>query len=718
LFASPPILLTWPAGKTPLHGLAFLQDLAVVMIAAALAAVLCHRLRQPVVLGYILAGLLIGPHTPPASFIQNEESIATLAELGIVFLMFSLGLEFNLRKLRAVGSTAVLASGLEIVLMVAVGYQIGRWFGWTTMDSLFLGAMLSISSTTIIVKALGELGLSKEPFARLIFGILIIEDLLAIVMLALLSGIAMTGSLGLAQAGATIGKLSVFLAATLVAGLVGVPRFLGFVGRFRSNELLLISVLGLCFGCSLLAAKLGYSTALGAFLMGAVVAESRELGRVEHLIEPVRDLFSAIFFVAIGMQIDPRLLVEYALPIAILSVAVIVGKVVTCSVGTFVAGNDARTSLKVGMGLAQIGEFSFIIATLGQSLQVTQSFLYPIAVAVSAVTTLTTPALIRGAEPLVGWMGRSAPMNWVAGLRLYTQWVGRLGNGSPTSHPSPSQPTPTSVRLSRLIRRWILQLALNLTLVAAVFLVAVYFEAHEPAWLPARLREPRFYHGVLWLSAVILTLPLFIATFRKLQALGMVIAELRVSRAAAGARTQAIRTVVSQGIALAGLAGLVFYAVALSSTLLPARQDFLLFSGMVGLLTLLLWRGSIRLYSRAQIALSDTLNPVTPHPDSAADPDASTAFPPAPARPPAPALLRDADLASVEVPNRPHVAGRLIRELALRTRTGATIVGLDRGGRSIVNPGPDEELQAGDRVILLGHPSELAAARAHLTGEP
>ncbi len=304
--------------------------------------------------------------------------------MGIILLMFSLGLEFSLGKLKRVGATAFIAAALEIVLMLGIGYQIGRWFGWSQMDSVFLGAMLSISSTTIIVKALAELGKSKERFAELIFGILIVEDILAIAIIALLSGIAMTGSLQIGEVVGTVSRLGIFLVVTLVLGLLFVPRLIGYVARFKSNEMLLITVLGLCFGFSLLAVKLHYSVALGAFIIGAVIAEAREVKKIEHLTEPVRDMFSAIFFVAIGMLIDPALLAQYWLPIAVITVVVVVGKVLTCSFGTFVAGNDTRTSLRVGMGLAQIGEFSFIIAALGLNLGVTSKFLYPIAVTVSA----------------------------------------------------------------------------------------------------------------------------------------------------------------------------------------------------------------------------------------------------------------------------------------------------------------------------------------------
>src|SRR6185369_15724191 len=347
----------------------FLQDLAVVMIVAGLVTILCHRFKQPVVLGYILAGVIIGPHTPPFPLVHEQETIRTLAELGVILLMFSLGLEFSLRKLKRVGRTAFVVAFLEIALMFWLGYEIGRWFDWSAMDSIFLGAMLSISSTTIIIKALAELGKSRESFAELIFGVLIIEDMLAIVMLALLSGIAITGGLTAGEAAATVGKLTLFLVAALVIGLLTVPRLVSYVARFKSNEMLLVTALALCFGFSLLAAKMGYSVALGAFLVGALVAEAREIGKVEALCEPVRDMFSAIFFVAIGLMIDPKMLLKHWLPVLVITLAVVLGKILSCTFGAVVAGNDGRNSLRVGMGLAQIGEFSFIIASLGLSLK-------------------------------------------------------------------------------------------------------------------------------------------------------------------------------------------------------------------------------------------------------------------------------------------------------------------------------------------------------------
>ena len=667
----------------------FLQDLAVVMMVAGLVTVIFHRLKQPVVLGYILAGVIIGPHTPPFPLIQDHKTIETLAELGIIFLMFSLGLEFNLRKLREVGVTALLAALSEIVVMVGVGYQLGRWFGWGDMDSLFLGAMLSISSTTIIIKALGELGLSRERFAGIIFGILIIEDILAIVMIALLSGIAMTGAMSWVDIGRTLGRLGIFLVTALVIGLIAVPRLLAFVARFRSNEVLLVTVLGLCFGCSLLAVQLGYSVALGAFVIGAVISESREIRKIEHLIEPVRDMFSAVFFVAIGLLIQPQLLLEYAVPIVLITLAVIVGKVVTCTFGTFLAGHDTGTSLRVGMGLAQIGEFSFIIAALGLSLKVTSGFLYPIAVAVSAITTLCTPYLIRSAAPVIGWLDHSAPRSLAGLLATYTEWVGQLGSARKVSF------------AGQMVRRWSRQMGLNLALIAAVFLVAAYFGRRDPDWLPTRIQNPVIYRPILWLICVILTLPCFIAIFRKLQVIGLLIAEVKVPRARAGDRTDAIRGLVSQAVPLAGLVGLVAYGLELSAPLLPPGNALLVLLVAVPVLTWVLWRSAIRIYSKGQAALLETLSQ-PPLPRAEDEQTVSAGF------------LRNANLESVTISPDSITAPTRIRDLALRTRTGASIVGLERSGQTTINPGPDDELQAGDQILLLGNPDQLKTAQAYL----
>ncbi|MGZ5543899.1 MAG: cation:proton antiporter domain-containing protein [Limisphaerales bacterium] len=671
-----------------MHGLGLLQDLAVVMIVAAIVTIVFHRLRQPVVLGYILAGVIVGPHTPPVSLLHDQQSIQTLAELGMIFLMFSLGLEFNFRKLTKVGFTALIAAILEIVLMIWVGYEIGRAFGWGSMDRLFLGAMLSISSTTIIVKALSELGRAKEKFAELIFGILIVEDILAIVLIALLSGIAMTGSLNAADVVSTTMRLGIFLAVALVLGLLFAPRLIAYVARFRSHEMLLITVLGLCFGMSLLAEKLGYSVALGAFVIGAIVAEAREIHRIEHLMEPLRDMFSAVFFVAIGLQIDPHIIAQYWIPVVVITFAVIVGKILTCSFGTFIAGNDNRTSLRVGMGLAQIGEFSFIIASLGLSLGVTSGFLYPIAVTVSALTTLTTPYLLRSSDTLVAAFDRHAPACWVEYLSNYTQWVGQLRASS----------NPTMA--AQLTRRWCWQIALNLMLIAGVFIAVTFIVEKRPEWLPKTGLNPTISGAIWWLCAAVLSLPMLVASYRKLEALGLLFGE-RIAQRRGPQTSAALQIIFSRAVPGIGVVAMGLLILVLSSALLASWKIIIVLIAIIFLIASVLWTSLIKIYSKAQVALKDTLAEA-PAPYSIAPPSLAN-------------LLKEAKIETVLIGPASPAKGKLISELGLRSRTGASIVAVERNGSTIINPGPHEEIMSGDHLLLLGRQTHLEAARRELS---
>jgi CPA2 family monovalent cation:H+ antiporter-2 len=574
------------------------------LLVAGIVTILFHRFRQPVVLGYIVAGIIIGPHTPPFQLVEDRAAIQTLAELGVVFLLFSLGLEFSLRKLGRVGATAFVAAAFEIVMMIWVGYEIGRFFGWSRMDSVFLGAMLAISSTTIIIKALDELGMKRERFAQLIFGILIVEDILAIGMIALLSGIAISGSVNTGEVLSTVVRLSLFMVVALVIGILVVPRLLAYVAGFGSNEMLLITVLGLCFGFCLVVVRLDYSIALGAFLIGAIMAESRQLHAIERLIEPVRDMFSAIFFVAIGLMLDPRVLVDYAWPVVAITVAVVVGKVVTCSLGTFLAGNDGRTSMRVGMGLAQIGEFSFIIATLGLALNVISDFLYPIAVAVSAITTLLTPYLIRVSDPFLQRLVRVTPASISRTAAVYTEWLQSI------------RPRGDRAVLARLIRKILLQVGVNLALVAALFVAAGYFAERPRMWesVPWQVEEG-IRDTVLWLSVLLLSMPFLIAAYRKLKALSMLLAELGVREEVAGRHTGNVRRVISELIPIAAIAGILVFLSALSTSILPPTAILVPVLAVAGVVAALLWGRFVKLHTRLQVALVETLEqkPEKPH---------------------------------------------------------------------------------------------------------
>ena len=579
-----------------MHAISFIQDLAVIMLVAGVVTILFHRLRQPVVLGYIVAGFIIGPHTPPFGLIHDEDTIKTLAELGVIFLMFSLGLEFSLRKLFKVGATAFIAAFLEIVLMIWIGYEIGRWFDWGTMDSLFLGAILAISSTTIIVKALNDLKMKNERFAQLIFGVLIVEDILGIGIIALLSGIAVSGAVSSGEVFSTVGKLSLFMIIALVVGILVVPRLLAYVATFESNEMLLVTVLGLCFGFCLLVVKLEYSMVLGAFLIGAIMAESRQLLKIERLIEPIRDMFSAIFFVAIGLMLDPAILLDYAWPIAVITVAVVLGKIVSCGLGAFIAGNDGKTSLRVGMGLSQIGEFSFIIAALGMTLQVTSDFLYPVAVAVSVLTTLSTPYLIRAADPLSHRLGAIVPQRVARVLGLYGEWLRSI------------QPRGQGAMLAAMIRKILLQVGVNLALVIGIFLAGAYFAERIGGYLTPWVVEPGGQKALIWGAALLLSLPFLIAAYRKLKALSMLLAEMGVKPEMAGRHTQRVRRIIAEVIPLLSLLVIFVLLAALSASILPTMELLLLIAVVAAAVVAVLWRWFIRVHTRMQVALLETLD--------------------------------------------------------------------------------------------------------------
>ena len=670
-----------------MHTAEFLQDLAIVMILAAIVTVAFRRLGQPVVLGYILAGVIIGPHTPPYAFIHNEEAINTLSELGVILLMFSLGLEFSLRKLKSVGLAALIAALTEILLLFWVGYEVGKFFDWNMMDRVFLGAMLSMSSTTVIVKVLSELGRMKEGFSQLVFGILILEDILGIAMIALLSGIAKSGTLKMADVALTLGELGLFLVVVLVAGLLFVPRLLAYVARWKSNEMLVVTALGLCFGVSLLALKFGYSVALGAFVIGAVVAESRHIHQIERLIEPVRDMFSAIFFVSIGLLIDPAMLVEHWKPILVITLAVVVGKIISCSFGAFVGGNDLKTSAHVGMSLAQIGEFSFIIAALGLSLKVTSDFLYPVAVAVSAITTLGTPYFIRNADRAADLFQKLAPRRLVKLLDLYTAWTGRLGG-------------KTGGMQKSLMRKWGTELALNAALIAAVFLSAAYFGANPPGWMLDLGLSESWRNTLLWIAAAVASLPMGVVSARKLKAVGLLFAQSRVRKSDAGEATNAIRAVLASAVPIAGAVTMGVFILLLSSTILPPLRALIVLLALIGFVAWLAWRSFAKVYAHAGNAITSTFA----EKPAAAEITERTR------------LLEDSNLATAVITENSPAAMRLIGETGLRSKTGATIVCLERSGKRLVNPGPDEEILPGDKLLLLGESTDILRAKNYLAG--
>ena len=381
---------------------------------------LFKKLKQPLVLGYVVAGFLASPHMPYTPSVMDTANIQTWADIGVIFLLFALGLEFSFKKIVKVGGAAIIAACTIIFCMILLGITVGTGFGWQRMDSIFLGGMIAMSSTTIIYKAFDDLGMRKKQFTGLVLSVLILEDILAIVLMVMLSTMAVRHNFEGSEMLESIGKLLFFLILWFVVGIYLIPELLKRCRKLMSEETLLIVSLGLCFGMVVMAARTGFSAAFGAFIMGSILAETVEAESIERLVKPVKDLFGAVFFVSVGMMVDPAMIVEYALPIIVITLAVIFGQSLFGTLGVLLAGQPLKTAMQCGFSLTQIGEFAFIIASLGVSLHVTSDFLYPIVVAVSVITTFLTPYMIRFAEPASNFVDTHLPVKWKNFLLHYS----------------------------------------------------------------------------------------------------------------------------------------------------------------------------------------------------------------------------------------------------------------------------------------------------------
>jgi CPA2 family monovalent cation:H+ antiporter-2 len=437
-----------------------IYDLALILITGAVTTILFRIIKQPVVLGYIIAGFLVGPHLSLTPTVADTENIEIWAEIGVVFLLFSLGLEFSFRKLKRVGGSASITAVFEIVIIFVAGYLLGKFLEWTNMDSIFLGGMLASSSTTIISKAFEELGVKTRNYAGVVIGVLIVEDLLVILLMVLLSTLAATKEFEGMDLIFTIGKLLFFLILWFIGGIFLIPTILSKARKYLSDESTLILSIGLCLGMVVLATTVGFSAELGAFLMGSILAETVFSEKIEHLIKPVKDLFGAIFFISVGMMIDPQVMYEYRWPIIWVSLLVIVGKLLATSAGALVSGQPVKQSVQVGMSMAQVGEFAFIVASLGLSLGVISDFLFPVAVGVSAITTFTTPYMIKSSEGAYKFVSSLLPDRWMQVLNNYSYAVQGIQAGS---------------TLRQVINKYLTIVLINGIVVVAVFMAAIRF---------------------------------------------------------------------------------------------------------------------------------------------------------------------------------------------------------------------------------------------------
>lgn len=437
------------------------KDLALILIVASIVTLIFKKLRQPLVLGYIVAGFIVSPHMPLTMSVLDKENIHTWADIGVMFLLFSLGLDFSIKKILKMGISPFISAIIIVFSMMMLGMGVGNAFSWSKMDCIFLGGMMAMSSTTIIYKAFDDMGLRQQRFAGLVMSVLILEDILAIVMMVMLSAIASGNNPDGEQMLGSLFKIGFFLILWFVVGLFAIPTFLRHTRKLMSSETMLIVALGLCCAMAWVSSSVGFSSAFGAFVMGSILAETIEADKIIRLVEPVKNLFGAIFFVSVGMLVDPNILISYALPIGILVIAILAGQGIFGTLGFMLSGQPLKTAMRCGFSMAQIGEFAFIIASLGLSLGVISEFLYPVVVAVSVITTFLTPYMIRAAEPAYTILEK----------RLPKRWIRRLNHLGAEHHASPDEQS----LWKRLLRKMMLNTLIYAILILAITAVMLSF---------------------------------------------------------------------------------------------------------------------------------------------------------------------------------------------------------------------------------------------------
>lgn len=448
------------------------KDLALILMVAGIVTIIFKKLKQPLVLGYIVAGFLVSPHMPYTMSVIDETDIKTWADIGVIFTLFSLGLDFSFKKIVKMGASPIIATIVIVFSMMMLGISIGHGFGWSKMDCIFLGGMLAMSSTTIIYKAFDDMGLRQQKFAGMVMSVLILEDILAIVMMVMLSAIAGGNNPDGEQMIGSVIKITFFLILWFIVGIFAIPLFLRSVRKLINNETLLIVALGLCCGMAVLSTKVGFSSAFGAFIMGSILAETIEAEKIIKLVEPVKNLFGAIFFVSVGMLVDPKILIEYAIPILALVGSILIGQAIFGTFGFMLGGESLKSAMRCGFSMAQIGEFSFIIASLGLSLGVISNYLYPVVVAVSVITTFLTPYMIRLATPTYQVMEKHLPKRLINILNHFAM-----------SHPSTTQQSKWKSLLRQMLINTVAYSILTAAVIALMFTFVLPFtRSLFPGW--------------------------------------------------------------------------------------------------------------------------------------------------------------------------------------------------------------------------------------------
>lgn len=658
----------------------FISDLALILIVAGAVTILFKRLRQPLVLGYVVAGFIVSPHMPYTMSVIDSSSVGTWADIGVMFLLFSLGLDFSFKKIMKMGASPVISTCTIIFCMMTLGIIVGHSFGWKRMDCIFLGGMLAMSSTTIIYKAFNDMGLRQQKFTGSVMSVLILEDILAIVMMVMLSAIAVGSGADGEQMVGSIAKIVFFLILWFVVGIALVPLFLRSVRRLVNDETLLIVSLGLCCLMAVLSTKVGFSSAFGAFVMGSIISETIEADKIERLVSPVKDLFGAIFFVSVGMLVDPAILVEYALPIVVLVITILVGQAVFGTLGFMLGGQSLKSAMRCGFSMAQIGEFSFIIASLGLSLGVTGHFLYPVVVAVSVITTFLTPYMIKLSVPCYGYVERHLPENL----------INTLNNISMNNAPAQESKW----------KRLITQMAFN-TLVysilstACIVLMFTFFLPFIRKVMPGM---HWWANGICGLLTVFVISPFLRAMIMKKNHSKEFVALWHENRMN---RFPLIFTILVRAvIAIAFLFYICNYLSRFTNALMISLATAMV---MLMVVSRRLKKRSIRMEKmfvqnlRSREIEAQVLGMRKPLYEGRL-------------------LDRDVHISDIDVPADTAWAGKSLRELGLSNLYGVHVSSILRGHRRINIPGGDDKVFPGDRLQVIGSDEQLTAFSKAVSG--
>ena len=649
-----------------------IKDLALILVVAGIVTIIFKRLKQPLVLGYVVAGFLVSPNMPYIMSVVDIADIHTWADIGVMFLLFSLGLDFSFKKILKMGSSPIIATCAIVFCMMALGMIVGHSFGWGRMDCIFLGGMLAMSSTTIIYKAFDDLGLRQQRFASMVMSVLILEDMLAIVMMVMLSALASGANLDGGQMVGSVVRIGFFLVLWFVVGIFAIPWLLRSSRTLINNETLLIIALGLCCAMAVISTKVGFSSAFGAFVMGSILAETVEAEKIIKLVEPVKNLFGAVFFVSVGMLVDPKILVDYSVPIMVLVLTILVGQAVFGSFGFLISGQSLKSAMQCGFSMAQIGEFSFIIASLGLSLGVIGNFLYPVVVAVSVITTFLTPYMIRLSTPAYNRLEKRLPKNIIHML-----------NELAISHPSAAPHGNWRSLIVQLTKIVVIYSILSIAVIALMFTVAL---------VPLRQMLPHWWaNAVCGLTTVLLISPFLRAMVMKKnhsEEFKQLWNESRMNHAALIA-TIVVRFIIAMMF--------VFYICNYLTRF--ANAVMIVIAVVVVMLMVLsrrLKRRSIRMERMFLLNLRsrDIKAQVYGHkrPLYAGH-----------------LLDRDIHISDFDVPEDSLWAGKTLEELQLRSKFGVNVSSILRGRQRINIPSGDDRIYPCDKIQVIGSDEQLTA---------